>query len=291
MISIIIPTFNRSYWLKECLSALCNDIKDAEIELIVIDDGSTDETHDFLNQFNHQPNIQFLLLNQERGGPARARNLGVQLAQGDIICFLDDDSIVQSGWFNELESSFGTIDDKYVAVKGMVNAYQDSTLPKFLEENIHVSDSWATNNIVFRKKAFKEAGGFDEGFTFAAWEDLDLGFRLERMGYKRFYNERMVIKHPHEETMEQLKRKFKINGYGYYQFCRKWIKIDPKWIAFMWIERIRVLYYVLPGMKYFDFLRYIHGLRIRYEIWGMLLGIFTLNKIQKTTKDYGGKQE
>lgn len=285
MISIIIPTFNRAHWLEKCLSALCKEIEDAEVELIVIDDGSTDDTHTFLNQFKFQPNIRFLLLKQNRGGPAKARNLGVLKAHGGIICFLDDDSIVQNDWFHELERSFEIIDNNYVAVKGMVYAYQESKLPKFLEECIHISDSWATNNIAFRKDVFMKAGGFDEQFTFAAWEDLDLGFRLERMGYKRFYNEHMAIKHPHEETMEQLKRKFKINGYGYYQFCRKWIRIDPKWIVSMWIERIRLLYYLLPGMQYFDYLRYIHGLRIRYEIWGMILGFLKMGKLKSITKD------
>jgi len=285
MISLIIPTFNRISWLKQCLSALCSEVKNTACEIIIIDDGSTDGTRNFLDQFHPQPNIRFLFFDQRRGGPAKARNLGVRMAQGDIVCFLDDDSIVQSGWFNELKRSFEAIDNNYAAVKGMVYAYQDTALPKYLEEHIHISDSWATNNIAFRKNLFIEAAGFDEGFTFAAWEDLDLGFRLERMGYKRFYNERMVIRHPHEENIEQLKRKFKINGYGYYQFCRKWIKIDPKWIISMWLERIRVLYYLLPGMEHLDYLRYIHGLRIRYEISGMVLGILTRGRITSKTKD------
>lgn len=264
---------------------MCGEIKDTPCEIIVIDDGSSDETASFLGQFNPQHNILFSFLNQMRGGPAKARNMGVRMSQGDIVCFLDDDSIVQQGWFDELRGSFASLGDNYAAVKGMVYAYQDTPLPKFLERYIHISNSWATNNIAFRKTLFLAADGFDTNFTFAAWEDLDLGFRLERMGYKRFYNEKMAIRHPHEETIEQLKRKFKINGYGYYQFCRKWIKIDPKWVISMWVERLRVFYYMMPGMQYIDYLRYIHGLRIRYEIWGLLLGIFTGGRLKSKTKD------
>jgi GT2 family glycosyltransferase len=285
MISLIIPTFNRIHWLKKCLFALCREVKNTKCEIIVIDDGSTDGTRNFLDQFHPQPNIRFLVFDQNRGGPAKARNLGVRMSQGNIVCFLDDDSIVQPGWLDQLNKSFDAIDNNFAAVKGMVYAYQDGSLPKFLEKYIHISDSWATNNIAFVKELFIKAAGFDEEFTFAAWEDLDLGYRLEKMGYKRFYNERMAICHPHEENIEQLKKKFKINGYGYYQFCRKWIDIDPKWIISMWLERIRVLYYLLPGMEYLDYLRYIHGLRIRYEISGMMLGIFTRGRIASKTKD------
>ena len=54
----------------------------------------------------------------------------------------------------------------------------------------------------------------------------------------------------------------------------------------MWFERIRVLYYMLPGMDRFDYLKYIHGLRIRYEIWGLFWGVMTTGRLKKITKEY-----
>jgi len=284
MISIIIPTFNRKDWLQKAINAILRQADHRDIEIIILDDGSSDGTRQYLKSLADEHNFIKVLL-KNRLGPAKLRNLGVSISNAEVLCFLDDDSIPDSGWFQELRDSIKNLDPIYAAVKGFVIPYNNSGLPKFLGEYIHVSDSWATNNIAFRKELFLKAGGFDTQFTFAAWEDLDLGFRLEKMGYKRFYNERMVISHPHEENIKQLKKKFKINGYGYYQFCRKWIKIDPKWIISMWLERIRVLYYLLPGMEHLDYLRYIHGLRIRYEIWGMLLGIFTRGRITSRTKD------
>jgi GT2 family glycosyltransferase len=285
MVSLIIPTFNRSKWLKRCLIALRSELKSSKCEIIVIDDGSTDSTAHFLEKFSAQGKIDFSVFHQQRGGPARARNFGVRMARGSIVCFLDDDSIVQPGWFGELEKVFDHINDQYVAVKGKVKTYQNDPLPKFLEEHIHVSNSWATNNIAFRKDVFMEIDGFDEGFTFAAWEDLDLGFRLERLGYRRFYNPDMIVRHPHEDGIEKLKRKFRVNGYGYYQFCKKWIRIDPALVIRMWLERLRVLYYLLPSMERLDYLRYIHGVRIKYEITGMIQGIFTGGRLRRRVKD------
>lgn len=285
MISIIIPTFNRKDWLEECLNALAKEVKSEECEIIIVDDGSTDGTVNFLKNFSSERKIKISTYLQERGGPAKARNFGVRMSKSDIVCFLDDDSIVHPNWLDELMKTFKNIDSRYVAVKGKVKAYQNTFLPKFLEEYIHISNSWATNNIAFRKSIFLKAGGFDETFTFAAWEDLDLGFRLERMGYRRFFKSEMIVHHPHEDDLEKLKRKFMINGYGYFQFCRKWISIDPGMVIRMWLERFRVIYYLFPIFKKLDYLRYVHGLRLRYEIIGLIYGILSRSKLKKATKD------
>lgn len=284
MITIIIPTYNRLRWLKECFGQLERHVDAGQAEVIVIDDGSTDGTADFLQSFRFSSGLPLRVLRQQRGGPGEARNLGVAQAKGDIVCFIDDDSIIQENWFEELVRTFKKLDKSYAAVKGRVVAYQDTSLPRFMQD-YYGSDNWATNNIAFRKSVFLEAGGFDEGFTIAAWEDVDLGYRLERMGYKRFFNDKMILRHPNEETIAALRRKFRVNGIGYFQFCKKWLRIDPKWIIGMWLERLLVLYYLLPGMHRINFLKYIHGLRIRYEILGLLQGIFTFGRFSRITKD------
>ena len=282
--SIVIPTYNRLSWLTQCLQAIVRQAESMEIEMIFLDDGSSDGTPDFLAAMEKQ--YPFIKAIYQRGeGPARLRNMGAALSQGRFLCFLDDDSIIEPGWFEALHASAQKLEPPYVAIKGYVRPYQDTPMALFLGEHIHISDSWATNNIAFDRERFREAGGFDEQFTFAAWEDLDLGFRLERMGYRRFYNPDMQIRHPHEDSIEKLKRKFKINGYGFFQFCRKWMHIDRGWIIRMWIERLRVLYYLLPGMQYVDYLRYIHGLRLRYEIYALVRGLLTGGAFTRSTKD------
>lgn len=216
--SIIIPTYNRISWLQKSIQALLEQMKSNDIEIIILDDGSADGTPEFISSLAESyPFIRVVL--QHGCGPAHLRNIGAKLSQGRFLCFLDDDSVVEPKWLEELMVGANNLKPPYAAIKGFVHAYQNSPLPVFLGKYIHLSDSWATNNIAFAREPFTQAGGFDEQFTFAAWEDLDLGYRLERMGYRRWYNPDMIIRHPHEETIDKLKRKFKINGYGFSNFA------------------------------------------------------------------------
>lgn len=85
---MIIPTYNRAHFVSESVeSVLCQDIKDCDIEIIVVDDGSTDNTADILDGYGDK--IRKIRL--ANGGAGRARNRGIEAAQGDWISFLDSD--------------------------------------------------------------------------------------------------------------------------------------------------------------------------------------------------------
>ena len=94
--SVVIPTYNRKPILEKCLDALENQVLIPEIEdfeIVLVDDGSTDGTKDWLNaKANAFPHVR--LLEQEHGGPASGRNLGVDKAYGDVIVFIDSDLVV-----------------------------------------------------------------------------------------------------------------------------------------------------------------------------------------------------
>jgi GT2 family glycosyltransferase len=285
MISIIIPTYNRIHWIKKCLYNLDSFLNDHNFEIIVVDDGSSDGTLNFLKDFTSRSRTPIRVLSQKRQGPAKARNVGVNEAKGQIVCFLDDDSIVQSTWATTLFESSTLLNGKFSAIKGNVRAYQNLPFPLFLEKHLHKSDNWVTNNIAYRKDIFNEIGGFDEEFTIASWEDVDLGLRMERSGYQRIYNPNMIVRHPHEENIENLKKKFMVNGYGFFQFCKKWIQIEPKIIVREWFNRFMVFLYLLPVMKKIDFVKYLKGLRLKYEIYALIRGILNRGKIKQIVKD------
>jgi glycosyltransferase involved in cell wall biosynthesis len=95
MFSVVIPTYNRADLLKECLQSLVHQtFKDFEV--LVCDDGSTDNTGEVVISFSNQLIIQHLL-RENAGGPAAPRNLGITHAKYDWICFLDSDDL----WFPE----------------------------------------------------------------------------------------------------------------------------------------------------------------------------------------------
>jgi len=88
-ISVIIPFYNREGYLKEALESIsCQDFRDFEI--IAVDDGSTDNSAQIVNKFNHIP---IKLISQKNQGAASARNAGIQVARGRFITFLDSDDI------------------------------------------------------------------------------------------------------------------------------------------------------------------------------------------------------
>ena len=109
LISVVIPTYNRLPILKKCLDALENQILNDKIqnfEIVVVDDGSTDETVSWLrNNFETYPHLR--LFEQSHGGPALGRNLGVERSRGDIIVFIDSDLVVDRFFLrNHVDSLF-----------------------------------------------------------------------------------------------------------------------------------------------------------------------------------------
>ncbi|MCH8124942.1 glycosyltransferase [candidate division KSB1 bacterium] len=87
-VSVIVPTYNREHFLQECIeSVLSQTFKD--FELIVVDDGSTDQTEDILKQYEGKLHYK----KQEQKGPSSARNTGIQYSAGEWICFLDSDDL------------------------------------------------------------------------------------------------------------------------------------------------------------------------------------------------------
>jgi glycosyltransferase involved in cell wall biosynthesis len=91
LVSVIIPTYNRAYCLGATVdSALAQT--HCEVEVLVVDDGSSDHTREFvLDQYRHEPRVRYLY--QENTGVSGARNHGLRAAQGDFIAFLDSDDL------------------------------------------------------------------------------------------------------------------------------------------------------------------------------------------------------
>lgn len=105
--TVIIPTHNRLEYLKETLDSLSNQ-DEKNFEVIIIDDGSTDGTWDYLQTW--KPLFEFTLLKNETSkGPAAARNLGARHAKGGYLIFLDSDDL----WFPWTLSSFHSVINKY----------------------------------------------------------------------------------------------------------------------------------------------------------------------------------
>ncbi len=156
--------------------------------------------------------------------PAVARNLGAEMAQGDLLCFLDSDCIAHPRW---LATHLSAHTRSRVAVGGGIIIPDRSywarcdniaTLAPFLADQPQRSlDHLASLNFSIRRDMFRAVGGFDPSFRYAAGEDTDLSFRLRRAGIElRFVPEAVVAHHTNRMTIGAVWRHLQTHGIGYY---------------------------------------------------------------------------
>lgn len=192
--SVVIPTYNRLPILEKCLRALeCQEIDVgstiAGYEVVVVDDGSTDGTVDWLQV--HQTDLPHVrLFCQNHQGAAVARNLGVKEAKGDTIIFIDSDLVVTETFLqshaNALMQGQKTLgSDKLFTYGRVVNTcnFEHPTREPYKITDISRA-FFATGNVAIARHWLEKAGLFDTQFQLYGWEDLELGVRLKQLGLK-----------------------------------------------------------------------------------------------------------
>ena len=220
-LSVVIPTYNRLPILEKCLRALEQQRLEAPIsayEVVVVDDGSTDDTVTWLLANSAQfPHVR--LVQQDHGGPAEGRNRGVDHARGDVIVFIDSDLVVTEHFLishaRRLEQTWQQRGDRlcftYGAVINTANFDDPTSEPHKLRDL-----SWAyfaTGNVAIDREVLERSGLFDTRFRLYGWEDLELGERLRRMGVVLVRCPEAVGYHWHPPlSLEQLPRLIAVEG-------------------------------------------------------------------------------
>ena len=190
MISVVTPTHNKVSLLRRTLGSLeGQDLDPSGFEVVIVDDGSTDGTPGFLASYRPGFHVEVATAPENRGRSA-ARNLGLSRARGDLIVFLDDDMELVPGFLrahrdlhaagpgragvgnvvNHPEVTVAPI-DRYMSTRGAQKIKESGPLPwKY----------FSTNNSSVRKEDLDAVGGFDENFVTYGFEDLELGWRLQK---------------------------------------------------------------------------------------------------------------
>lgn len=192
--TIIIPTYNRLPILQKCLKALEQqkippNSQIADYEIVLVDDGSTDRTLDWLQSHQAElPHVRWL--EQQHLGPAAARNLGIKAAKGDTIIFIDSDLVVTETFLQAHSSALQQAKEKlgHSRVFTYGSVINTCNFEKPTAEPYKITDFsaayFATGNVAIAKKWLEEAGLFDTGFSLYGWEDLELGVRLKKLELK-----------------------------------------------------------------------------------------------------------
>ncbi len=239
--SIVIPTFNRLDVLREVLQALVAQQAAPEFEVVVVDDGSTDGSGEWLERCALPLDLR--VIRQTNSGPAAARNRGIAAARGLRVAFLGDDTVPQPGWLQgHHRAHSGEVAVRarssglQVGVIGYTSWHRRMRLNPFLryinEFGLQFGYSlivdpddvpfnfFYTSNLSLDRAAF---GGerFDLGFPDAAWEDIELSYRLRKRGFRLLYERAARVEHDHPTNLRRFARRQRKAGFGAVVFYQR----------------------------------------------------------------------
>jgi glycosyltransferase involved in cell wall biosynthesis len=211
LVSIVVATHNRAERLAALLDSLTAQTF-SDFEVVVSDDASTDATAEILAR----PREYLLRVarSEQAGGPARARNRGVQLAHGELIAFTDDDCVASPGWLAAGVRAWNRDPARFVqgpvapiaAERDRLGAFSYSIIVEGPTHNYECA------NIFYPRALLERVNGFDESFTLASGEDADLGWRAREAGATPVFEPLARVEHAVVE----------LGAFGYLRRLWKW---------------------------------------------------------------------
>ncbi|MEP6911280.1 MAG: glycosyltransferase [bacterium] len=223
-ISVVVPVYNGGETISATIDHLLHQSL-PPIEIIVVDDGSTDETANILKRYDGRIKV----LSKNNGGPASARNEGVRIASGSLIAFTDSDCFPDQDWLQNLVMGFQSPD--IVGVGGTVLTAVTGFIAEYIDLHGWMNPSYSsdgsvlclvTANTCFRRDALLQANLFDERFRKPGGEDTELSFRLRAMGHKFVFVETAVVRHRHKTTFRDHLKTIANHGEGQFLNEKLW---------------------------------------------------------------------
>jgi GT2 family glycosyltransferase len=210
-VSVIIPSYNRLHILPQTLASLARPSPDAAcLEVIVVDDGSTDGTLAWLRAHVGDFPFALRLVEQARGGPGAARNRGARAAGHELLLFWDSDMIAEA---TTLEAH-AALHDRHprALVAGALRPWRPACTSTY-DRVIHLDSAHLdqfsglvpsfqealTSNLSVRRPEFDQLGGFDE--MLQAFEDTDLAYRAQQSGMLLLFSREAIGYHNYSETL------------------------------------------------------------------------------------------
>lgn len=236
VLSIIICTYNRVKFLEKCLNSILKQISNNNIEIIVIDNNSNDNTKDYISKISSNKINYFL---EKQQGLSYARNKGIKLAKGKYIAFVDDDAIINDGWFESLMNEIKK-NKKNLIYGGPIYPNFEIECPNWIDQNYFIrifkrsdgildkltaQDGFSGGNMCIPKNIFDKIGSFNTelgmiGNQLGLGEESELFFRIHnKLNNVRLYNiNNMSITHfeaKNKLDKEYLKNRIKLSSFQF----------------------------------------------------------------------------
>ena len=221
-VSVVVPAYNAASSIASSIQALKAQKLSVPYELIVVDDGSTDNTVELAEAAGVS-----VIRHEEKRGAAAARNSGINAAIGELICFTDADCIPKENWIQQI--TLPLANDDIVGTKGTYATKQTEIVARFVQieyedkydlllkqERINFIDTYSA---AYRRQILLANGGFDEQIFYV--EDQELSFRLAARGYEMVFHPPAVVYHLHSDSLPSYFRKKFMIGYWKAQILRR----------------------------------------------------------------------
>jgi GT2 family glycosyltransferase len=225
--TIVALSHNAQSITEKFLDMLFKHTEPSKFCLIMIDNGSTDGTQEYLTEtlsMFENPNFVTLALNEQNLGVIGGRNMGYAMFQSDptdYICFLDNDQFVREGWLEQYHSFMAEggydvigadawlMDSKFMPIRNCKKAGEPYSYV-------------GCGGMMAKRKVVDAIGLFDEQFNPAYFEDPDFNFRAREAGFSIGWNYAAKIEHLPHQTLGKNPDRMKIFGQSYDKFKKKW---------------------------------------------------------------------
>jgi glycosyltransferase involved in cell wall biosynthesis len=182
LVSIVVPTFNRASFVIELLDNLDQQTWQS-VQIVVIDDGSTDYTEQRIADWKQaHPQTELIYLKKAQGGASSARNLGLRHCSGEFIFFIDSDDLIFPNAIEDMVNEIRTSNSPFCVATisstqrvGAATKSAEDYVP-YLSERVIFRNGWATHGALFRRHVIRKAGPYNESLLGA--EDLELIWRI-----------------------------------------------------------------------------------------------------------------